>query len=407
MKIGKYQFRYQIIKLVHRGRYTALDAAWELNLSIRHVRRLLAVYRANKRKSKKLSFALVAPKPRSAWNAIEQKIANEAVKLKKENEDRSCQRIAELVQDTYLTKIARSTVRKILIKHGCYVRPKRERRVFLKLEERITKCGQMVQFDVTEGAWLKGYRRVYLIAFMDAYSRYIVGWQWVASNSAWNNILVLRSVASEYGVPEMFYTDNASFYKVIRHNKSIYQDHKPDDEYETTMQRIILDLGSVMVNHKPYQPQGKGRIERFFRTMQERFIAEHTAKTIEELNDQFKVWITWYHTKHVIRTSESTPKNRFNSKEFKPVPKNLDLEQVFSYQYTRKVDKYNSFSFEGASYFIDSENCKHWNGTLAHCTVNLYVSETKVIVYHGERKIQEFDKVKTDVNDPLPQPKKI
>lgn len=399
MNIGKYQFRYEIIKLFDRGFYTALDAAWELHLSIRQVWRLLAKFRENKRAKKKVSIFMPASRP--APNASQPNIVEMAVKLKKENQDRSCQRIAEMLQDKFLTKTSRSTVRNILVRHGCYTRAKREKRAFMKLEERITHSGQMVQFDVCEGAWLKGYRRVYLICFMDAYSRYIVGWQWVGTNSAWNNILVLRSVALNYGIPALFYTDNASFYKTIRHNKSIYQDHKPEDEYETTIQRIILDLGSVMVNHKPYQPQGKGRIERFFRTMQDRFITEHTAKTIDELNEQFAVWITWYHDKHPIRTIGCRPKDRFNPKGFTPVRKDLNVEQVFSYQYTRKVDKYNSFSFEGTNYFIDSENCKHWNGTLAHRTVNLYVSETKVIVYHGERKIQEFNKINTDVNDPM------
>jgi len=134
---------------------------------------------------------------------------------------------------------------------------------------------------------------------------------------------------------------------VIRHNDSAYQKHKPEDEYETTIQRIILDLGSVMVNHKPYEPQGKGRLERFFRFMQDRFIQEHTAKTLKELNKQFKVWVKWvkwYNAKHIIRTIGCVPKDRFNPKEFKPIPEDLDLEKVFSYQYTRKVDKYNSFS---------------------------------------------------------------
>jgi len=248
----------------------------------------------------------------------------------------------------------------------------------------------MVQFDVCEGAWLKGYRRVYLIAFMDAYSRYIIGWQWVKSDSAWNNILVLRSVALKYGVPDMFYTDNASFYKVIRHNRSIYQKHKPEDQYETTMQRIILDLGSVMVNHKPYQPQGKGRIERFFRFMQDRFIQEHTANSLKELNRQFKIWIKWYNTKHIIRTIKCVPKDRFNPKGFKPVPKDLVFEKVFSYHYTRKVDKYNGFSFEGVHYTIDAKNCKHFHGCLTGCKVQLYVTPTIITAYHQGLRIQQF-----------------
>jgi len=384
--IGKYQFRYQIIALFDRGIYTAMDAAWELNLSIRHVRRLLAEFRKNKKK-----FSALSPKSRPpAWNGMTQKIIDEIVRLRKENPKRSNQHIAEFIENKFLKKISCSTVRRILIKNDCYEKTKRERRIFQKLEKKITHSGQMIQFDVCEGAWLKGYRRVYLICFMDAYSRFIVGWQWVNTDSAWNNILVLRAVIDKYGVPEMFYTDNASFYKVIRHNQSVYQNHKPNDEYETTIQRIILDLESVMVNHKPYEPQGKGRIERFFRFMQDRFIKEHTANNLEELNQQFKVWVKWYNIKHIIRTIECVPKDRFNPQGFKPIPEDLDLEKAFSYQYTRKVDKYNSFSFKGFDYVLVPKNCKHFYGSLSCCRASLYVTQNHIVVYHQDKLIQKF-----------------
>jgi putative transposase len=384
--INKYQFRYQILSLVDKNFYTAMDAAWELNLSIRHIRKLLAEFRQNKKR-----FSALMPKSRSLLeNGITQDIVDEAIHLKKENPNRSNQHLAEFIENKFLRKVSYSTIRRILIKSDCYEKTKTERRVFQNLEKKITRCGQMVQFDVCEGAWLKEYRRVYLIAFMDAYSRFIVGWKWVASNDAWSNISVLRSVALKYGVPEIFYTDNASFYKVIRHDDSAWQKHKHGDEYETTIQRIILDLGSVMVNHKPYEPQGKGRIERFFRFMQDRFIKEHTAKNLEESNEQFQVWAKWYNTKHIIRTIECVPKDRFNPKEYKPISKDLDLEKVFSYQYTRKVDKYNSFSFEGFDYLIDPKNCEHFNGCLSACWIQLYITLKAVIVYHQGKQIQKF-----------------
>lgn len=248
--INKYQYRYQIILLFDQGVYTAIDVAWELNISVRHARRLLSKFRKNK---KKLSSLMPESKSFNE-KKICQEIINEIVRLKKENSERSNQHIAEFIENKFLKKLSYSTVRRILIKNDCYKNTKIKKRVFKDLEKKITHSGQMVQFDVCEGAWVKGYRRVYLIAFMDAYSRYIVGWKWVDSDNAWNNICILRSVALKYGVPELFYTDNASHYKVIRHNNSIYQKHKPADEYETTIQRIILDLGSVMVNHKPYEP---------------------------------------------------------------------------------------------------------------------------------------------------------
>lgn len=386
--INKYQYRYQLISLLDKGFYTAMDVAWELNISIRQVRRLLAKFRQNKRK-----FSALTPKSRPpAWNGMTQDIIDEIIRLKKENPVRSNQHIAELIENRFLRKISRDTVRLTLIKNDCYEKDKRERRVFQKLEEKISHSGQMVQFDACEGAWLKAYRRVYLITFMDAYSRYILSWKWVDSNSAWNSILVLRSLALKYGLPELFYTDNSSFYKVIRHDKSIYQKHKPDDEYETSIQRIILDLGSVMVNHKPYQPQGKGRLERFFRFMQDRFIKEHTANNLKELNQQFKLWVKWYNIKHVIRTIGCVAKDRFNPKGFKPVPEDLNLEKVFSYHYTRKVNKYNDFSFEGTDYTIDPKNCRHFSGSLAACRVQLYITPERIIVYHRDKRIQEFKK---------------
>lgn len=124
--------------------------------------------------------------------------------------------------------------------------------------------------------------------------------------------------------------------------------------------------------------------------MQDRFIKEHTAKNLEELNEQFQVWVKWYNTKHIIRTIECVPKDRFNPKEFKPISKDLDLEKVFSYQYTRKVDKYNSFGFEGTDYLIDPKNCEHFNGCLSACRIQLYATPEKIIVYHQGKLIQKF-----------------
>jgi len=277
--------RSQLIGLASAGQLTAGEASEKLNLSIRQIRRLIGRFR------KFGTSGFFASPRRNPWNRTDKGIVERILSLKREGPWRSNQYISELVEDKLDKKVSKNTVRRILIANNLYEKDKTQRKTFNHLEERIKSFGQMVQFDACEGAWLKGYRRVYLICFMDAYSRYILDWQWVASNSAWANISVLRSVIAKYGVPELFYTDNASFYKVIRHEKSPWQKQKPQDEYETTIQRIILDLGSVMVNHKPYEPQGKGRIERFFWFMQERFIKEHTAKSLEELNRQFKVWV--------------------------------------------------------------------------------------------------------------------
>ena len=156
--IHKYQFRYQIISLVDKGFYTIRNAAWELNLSARYVKRLLAKFRENQKK-----YSCLLPKNRPpAWNGTTEDIINEIICIKKENTRRSNQYIAEVVSGRFDKEISRETVRRTLIRNDCYQKVKRERRVFQKLEEKITHSGQMVQFDACEGAWLKGYRKVYL-----------------------------------------------------------------------------------------------------------------------------------------------------------------------------------------------------------------------------------------------------
>ena len=150
-----------------------------------------------------------------------------------------------------------------------------------------------------------------------------------------------------------------------------------------------------MIPHKPRQPQSKGRIERFFRTMQERFIREHTAINLDELNQQFKKWLSWYNNDHVIRTTGCKPRNRLQPSVCKPVSLNREeLNKVFSYHYTRKVDKFNAISFENHQYVIDKENCKNNRGCLVAYKVQLYVTPDTIKVYHDDKFIQEFERIK-------------
>ena len=72
----------------------------------------------------------------------------------------------------------------------------------------------------------------------------------------------------------------------------------------------MRELSIPFFSHKPYEPQGKGKIERLFRFIQERFIPEHTAKTLDELNFEFAGWVKWYNENHRVRTTGKIPKER-------------------------------------------------------------------------------------------------
>jgi transposase InsO family protein len=119
-------------------------------------------------------------------------------------------------------------------------------------------------------------------------------------------MLVLREAVEGYGVPCIIYSDNDSKFKLIRHPGSrffTYRQEILDGETITVVHRALLELGCTLITHEPGNAQAKGKIERLFRFIQERFILEHTARTMEELNAQLQHWITWYNTVHLNRPS--------------------------------------------------------------------------------------------------------
>lgn len=80
--------------------------------------------------------------------------------------------------------------------------------------------------------------------------------------------------------------------------------------------RLIRDkcasIGIALINSRPYQPEGKGKIERWFRTVRECFLSTADAKTLDKLNDLLNDWVaSCNHTRHSITKEE--PIKRFIS----------------------------------------------------------------------------------------------
>jgi len=102
--------------------------------------------------------------------------------------------------------------------------------------------------DSTSGAWLEGYRQVTLVLILDDYSRTIVAGHFMDSDSTYNNMLVIREAAQEYGLFSLLYVDNDSKFKVIKHGNSRCFDYKEETlagETITEIHRALLELGIV------------------------------------------------------------------------------------------------------------------------------------------------------------------
>jgi len=144
----------------------------------------------------------------------------------------------------------------------------------------FTVFGALWISDVLHGPKVNVYgkkRKAYLLAILDDASRFVVSARFHLSEGIEPLMIDLRQTLIRLGIPQRFYSDNGAAFR----SRIIHQ--------------VGARLGIAMPHTPPYQPQGRGKIERFFRTVRERFLAKNTAKTLEQLNRDLQEWIAEYH----------------------------------------------------------------------------------------------------------------
>lgn len=343
----------RLAALYRTGRIDTAFLAQSFGMTRRHVRRLL--------------HQKTQPRKRTAWNRITPDIRQFLLAQKKENPAYNCQWLAELASDRFGRSVAQATVWRLLRNEG--VLHDTPTTPTLRKRFEAAAAGDLVQMDTTWGYWL-GDKRLYLTVLLDDHSRYLLVARWSLQETLWHNMTLIRDTVESYGCFRVLYTDNASWFKAIRHNQSAYQLHR-QSEYESAITRSCRALGIVHITHQPYQPQGKGKIERLFRFIQERFVAalDDPDMPLFVINKRFEEWRRWYNTRHVHRTIGCVPKERFDPQRFQPLSplKRRQLDDIFALHDTRVVDKCNQFSYEGRRYTIPGTR------SYAHRTVELHI----------------------------------
>lgn len=154
--------------------------------------------------------------------------------------------------------------------------------------------------DSSAGPYLKSEdgkkHRVYIIALIDDASRFITGINLFFHDNFINLMSVMKSAVSKYGRPDMFNFDNGSSYK----NKQ--------------MELLAARIGTVLNYCKPYSPTAKAKVERWFRTMKDQWMASLDMKdfhSIEELRGSLTSWVNIYNNSPHSSLNGKTPSQRF------------------------------------------------------------------------------------------------
>jgi transposase InsO family protein len=190
------------------------------------------------------------------------------------------------------------------------------------------------QSDVMHGPSVETEGRMhkaYLIAVLDDHSRLLPHAQFFLSERLVSWLDAFRQALLARGLPRKLYVDNGAAFS-SKH-----------------LEHICASLGIALIHTPPYTPQGRGKIERFFRTVRTRFLPYFQGGTLLELNIAFDLWQNEYHQRIHSSTGE-TPFARFarHLEIIRPVP--ADLEDHFRKEARRRVAKDRTVSLDGRLY---------------------------------------------------------
>jgi len=171
-------------------------------------------------------------------------------------------------------------------------------------------------------------KKTYLVAIIDDHSRLIPYARFYFSEKLEVYIDAFEKALLKRGLPRKLYVDNGAAFK------------------SNHLRHIAASLGIALIHARPYKPQGKGKIERWFKTIRSQFLPTSTGSTIEELNSALKVWLEKYHARKHGSTKQ-TPFDRFTSNMecLRAAPKNL--KDHFRKTARRKVAKDRTITLNG------------------------------------------------------------
>lgn len=239
--------------------------------------------------------------------------------------------------------------------------------------------GELTQTDVMYGPYIKNGKKreqTYLFGYLDDASRLITHAQFYFSQSFESLRDSFREAVLKRGIPRLVYTDNGKIYR--------------SQQFEW----LCASLGTTLIHSKPYVPNGRGKIERFFRTVRTRFLSKldiNEISNIDVLNEQFTKWLNEdYQNKPHSALNNSSPLEHFMSNLSKlnlPVDSNI-LKENFFIRIKRKVKHDATLSIDKILYETDSHFSNsqveiryepEWIGNLSH----------PLLIFKDDKKIGE------------------
>jgi transposase len=326
---------------------TQREAAEELGLSVRQVKRLL--YRLKKHGDKAVIHAL---RGKPSNRRIDEAVEREAVKILSAPvyEGFGPTVAAEYLANKHGIEVSKETARQWMMRAKLWKGKKATVQQVHLWRPRRSRVGELVQWDTSEHDWLEGRgEKLYLIAMIDdATSRLFA--RFVRHDSTEENMKLLWSYLEKFGRPLSFYTDKASLFQTAEKRKRDEPgvNQKPAEMPPTQIGRALQELGIAWI--PAHSPQAKGRVERNFKTAQDRLVKGMRVagvRTIEEANQYLEEeYLVWWERELTVEAANPDDAHR-------RLEKSHHLAASLSHVETRQVR--NDYTFPWGSSFYQIE----------------------------------------------------
>jgi transposase len=322
--------RVKVIENAVAGHITVSEAAGLLRLSQRQVYRLKARYRPQE-----VSWVRHGnrgrPKPWRVPEAVRGRVLQLARgKYAGFNDSH----LADKLREVEGIELSRETVRRILRAGGLRSPQKRRAPRYRSRRERKPRLGMMALADASREDWLEGRGPLLtLVGFQDdATSRVLAAGFQLEPEDTVGYLRQSRRMVERYGIPVSIYRDRHGAFQRNDNNWTL-EEELAGRQGPTQLGRVLEELGIEQI--AALSPQAKGRIERMWRTFQDRLKSELRlvgAATLEEANQVLDRFVEDYNQRFAVAARDS-------QSDFRRLSKRLNWDRLFSLRYERLVGK--------------------------------------------------------------------
>jgi putative transposase len=303
-------------------------------------------------------FAALLPKGRSDRGhsrALPQAIADALLNLKEQQPACSIPQLIRAVRESGVTPeslhLPPSTVHRLLSRAGLMRKSSAEPAAQDRRRFAFAHAGELWMSDVMHGPSVsvpaRGRRKTYLIAFLDDATRVVPYCAFALSENTQAFLPVFKQALLRRGLPQRLYVDNGANYR------------------SQHLALVCAKLGVALIHARAYQPQGKGKMERWFRTVRAQLLRALSAAdtaSLEALNRRLWAWVEGeYHLSPHRGLDEQTPLDRWAmcADQVRLPDPHLDLDALFLFETKRRVQQDRTVSLNGTLFEVDAALVGH------------------------------------------------